>query len=143
MRRYFMLISEAVELVTHAATLAEPGTVYVLEMGDPISIVDMARQIVRLAGYRPGADIPIRFTGLRPGERLNESLVDETEQTAPCATRGLFRVVPEVLPAEHELAAHLAKLQQQLRAPGATITLDTLLEPVPRLEPAAVRQAVG
>jgi FlaA1/EpsC-like NDP-sugar epimerase len=142
MRRYFMLISEAVQLVAHAATLAGRGTVYGLEMGEPIRILDLAQQMIRLAGCRPGVDVPIEFTGLRPGERLTESLVDETEHVQPSATQGLFQVVPEILPDAARLARHLTRLEQAV-ASGAPLTLDDLLEEIPRALPAARRQAVG
>jgi FlaA1/EpsC-like NDP-sugar epimerase len=128
MRRYFMLISEAVELVTQAAAVAEPGTVYVLDMGEPIRILDMARQMIRLAGYRPDVDIPIHFTGLRPGERLEESLVDENERVLGCETRGLMRVVPDHSVAPEELSSALGHLWQAIHDPSRPVELSTLRE---------------
>lgn len=142
MRRYFMLISEAVELVAQAATLADRGTVYVLEMGEPIRILDLARQLIRLAGYRPDVDIPIRFTGFRPGERLDESLVDETEHVTPSATTGLFTVQAAVLPDVARVTAHLARLEQAVVSGREVLTLDVLLDILPRLPYADHQQAV-
>jgi FlaA1/EpsC-like NDP-sugar epimerase len=74
-RRYFMTIPEAAQLVLQAGGLGGKGTVYVLDMGEPIRIVDLARDLIRLAGLEPERDIPIIFTGLRPGEKLFEELL--------------------------------------------------------------------
>ncbi len=81
MKRYFMTVREAVGLVLEAAALAKGGEVFVLDMGKPVRIVDLAEQLIRQAGYRPYVDIPIRFTGIRPGEKLFEEL-DVSERSA-------------------------------------------------------------
>lgn len=83
MTRYFMTIPEAARLILEAALIGEPGDLFVLDMGDPIRIVDLARDLARLAGRDP-ASIPIRYIGLRPGEKLHESLfyaAEEVEET--------------------------------------------------------------
>ncbi len=80
--RYFMLVSEAVELVLQAGAVGESGNTYVLDMGEPIAIVDLARYMIELSGLKENDDITIEFTGLRPGEKLRESLYFEGKEIA-------------------------------------------------------------
>lgn len=98
-KRYFMTVREAVALVLHASAygVQEPdqrGRIFVLDMGDPIRIVDIARQVVRLSGLRPDTDVPIHFVGLRPGEKLVEELFDATELPIETAAAGVLGAMP-------------------------------------------------
>jgi FlaA1/EpsC-like NDP-sugar epimerase len=79
MQRYFMTIPEACQLIMQTTVMAGGGEIFVLDMGDPVKIDDLAKQMIRLSGKEPGEDIEIRYTGLRPGEKLFEELFHETE----------------------------------------------------------------
>jgi FlaA1/EpsC-like NDP-sugar epimerase len=103
MQRYFMTVREAVGLVLQASVLgvgdaelpaARDGGIFVLDMGKPVKIVDLARQMIRLAGLLPEKDVEIRFTGLRPGEKLYEELFHGNEPPEPTGYPGLLMATP-------------------------------------------------
>lgn len=94
MRRYFMATSEAVILVLQAAASGQGGEVFILDMGEPIKIVDLAREMIRLSGLEPDVDIKIEFTGLRPGEKLFEELLGAEEGSEPTDHPKIFKARP-------------------------------------------------
>lgn len=109
-KRYFMTIPEAVGLVLQTAVIGKPGSIYVLNMGDPVKIIDVARHLIRLSGLRPEVDIGIKITGLRPGEKLFEELKTEGEEFEPSGHPRISRFISK--PLEYEkLADFLAALR--------------------------------
>lgn len=109
--RYFMLIPEAVQLILQAGALGQGGEIFVLDMGKPVKIVDLANDLIRFSGLRPGHDIQLEFIGLRPGEKLYEELLTEEEGLTKTVYEKIFVGQPQPLGAE-ELAASIQKLYQ-------------------------------
>ncbi|WP_158412893.1 polysaccharide biosynthesis protein [Holophaga foetida] len=115
MTRYFMTIPEASQLVIQAGMLGNTARVYLLDMGEAVRIVDLARDMARLSGFAPGKDIEIQFVGLRPGEKLHEELCLEKERISTRVHPKLFEVAPQGLTPE--------ALEEALRALQAAIQL--------------------
>jgi FlaA1/EpsC-like NDP-sugar epimerase len=98
MKRYFMTIPEAVQLVLQAGALGKGGEVFVLDMGEPVKIADLAADLIRLSGKQVGKDIEIRFSGTRPGEKLYEELFFDAEHAAPTVHPKVLRARNAALP---------------------------------------------
>jgi FlaA1/EpsC-like NDP-sugar epimerase len=115
--RYFMTIPEAVGLVLQSGTQGTGGEIFVLDMGQPVRIIDLARQLIELSGFRPDEDIAIEFVGLRPGEKLFEEISHKGENIAPTIHPKIMRFVCEPTKLDlvqkqfDELAANLSALE--------------------------------
>ena len=135
MVRYFMTIREACDLVVTAAThaLTQPDhevSVYVLNMGQPVKIVDLAERIIRLSGLEPGRDIRIEFTGTRPGERLHEILFGREEETDEIGISGIVAAKP-TRPSMDAIRGWLARLEQAVSHNERSAMYDLLRDAVP------------
>ena len=135
MVRYFMTIREACDLVITAATHAQSdaekrASVYVLNMGQPVKIVDLAERIIRLSGLEPGRDIQITYTGIRPGERLHEILFSQEEEMAEIGVPGIVAAKP-VQASLAEVRAWLATLEQALGRNEREAIYNVLRQAVP------------
>ncbi len=119
--RYFMTIPEACGLVILTAAIAEPGGLYLLNMGSPVRILDLAIKMIRLRNLRVGRDIPIVYTGLRPGERLHETLVAANEELIPTVHRKIFCVTHrDCLPMLATVAQWIQTLDSDLQQESST-----------------------
>jgi FlaA1/EpsC-like NDP-sugar epimerase len=117
MQRYFMTIPEAVQLVIRAGDIgAGKGEVFVLDMGDPVQIVDLAHNMIRLAGYEPETDIAIEFTGIRPGEKLSEELFGGGENPQPTAAKRILRAVRDVPLDDEWVLSTIDRMEQLILA---------------------------
>ena len=129
--RYFMTIPEAVQLVLQAAALHDAGgRICMLEMGEPVRIVELAENLIRLSGLEPYTDVPIVFTGLRPGEKLHEELMEAREATVPTAISKV-RVVQTVEPEPEALTTGLDRLATAAAVGSPADILDAIRGLVP------------
>jgi FlaA1/EpsC-like NDP-sugar epimerase len=112
MLRYFMVTAEAVLLVLQAGAMGRGGEVFVLDMGKPVKILDLAKDLIRFHGLEPDRDIPIVFTGIRPGEKLHEELLTAEEGTEATKHEQIFMAKMNARLSSTELSRYLEDLEQ-------------------------------
>lgn len=123
MVRYFMTIPEAAQLVIQAGAMAQGGEIFILDMGKPVKIVDLAKDLIRLSGFEPDVDIKIQFTGIRPGEKLFEELLTAEEGTTSTKHSRIFVAKPNSINVER-----LEELTHIVRERGSYLTRDEVIE---------------
>jgi len=129
-KRYFMTVREAVQLVLQASIMGGRGEVFILDMGEPIKIVDLARNMIQLTGLVPSRDIEIRFTGLRPGEKLYEELVLNDENVLTTQHERI-KIVAGNLIDYHRMQAWIRDLHAAIRTRDRAATITLLKELIP------------
>ncbi len=137
--RYFMTIAEAVELVLQSAELGrrgvtEGGKIFVLDMGRPVKIIDLARQMILLSGLQPDKDVEIKVTGLRPGEKLYEELFHDSEPPVPTQTDGVLLAAPRVVD-YGKIKQVFDALEDSAVKRNTAKTLELISELVPEFQP--------
>lgn len=136
--RFFMMIPEAAQLVIQAGAMGQGGEIFVLDMGEPVRITDLARDMIRLSGLRAGEDIEIEFTGLRPGEKLFEELYGDQEQHRPTSHEKIM-VADSQSESLLELFHSISQLELLVNQPPAEVR-SALADVVPLYQPQANSQ---
>lgn len=129
MTRFFMTIPEATQLVLQAGTIGKPGNVFVLDMGKPVKILDLAYDLIELSGHKPGVDIEVKFTGLRPGEKMYEELFGGEEAPTRTVHKKIFMAPNTVIP--DNLDKHLDELIKMAETGNADSVIEQLQKIVP------------
>jgi len=131
MTRYFMTIPEASQLVVQAGAMAAGGEIFILDMGKPVKIIDLAKDLIRLSGFEPDKDIKIEFTGIRPGEKLYEELLTSEEGTSATKHKRIFVARPN-----HIQSELIARILETIRERGSYLKKEEIETAIRRLIPA-------
>ncbi len=118
--RYFMSIPEATQLVLQAGAMAKGGEIFILDMGEPVKIIDLAKDLIRLSGFEPDVDIAIKITGLRPGEKLYEELLLDEEGVSKTVHEKIFVGKP-IFTDYEKILKHINTLDEGIRTPNANL----------------------
>ena len=133
--RYFMTIPEACSLILQAGAMGRGGEIFVLKMGTPVRIADMARDLITLSGYKVGEDIKVRYTGLRPGEKLYEELITQGEGIQPTEHEDIMVLNPESCRDLEEMAARVGQLVALAKTGDAAGIRNELKSIIPEYHP--------
>jgi FlaA1/EpsC-like NDP-sugar epimerase len=141
--RYFMSIREAVHLVLHAAAAGQTGDTYILDMGEQLRLLDVARDLIRLSGYVPEREIPITFIGLRPGDKLSEELVCPDEESMPWSVEKIIRVCSATRRSWQDVMSTVQALEKAAVQGNTDGIYSGLVELIPEFHPISVRAPFG
>ncbi|MGI1658524.1 MAG: polysaccharide biosynthesis protein [Desulfitobacterium sp.] len=136
MVRFFMTIPEASQLVIQAGSMAEGGEIFILDMGQPVKILDLARDLISLSGFEPDVDIKIKFTGMRPGEKLYEELLTAEEGTSATKHKRIFVAKPNNIN-----VSQLEELIHLIRERGSYLTREEVIAQLQSVVPTFRKQA--
>lgn len=141
-RRFFMSIPEAVCLILHAGAIGKGGEIYVLDMGEQIKVLDLARNLIRLSGFVPDKEIPIEFIGLRPGEKLYEELVGTDETVEPSSLKQVNRIKSGTAPDFDILMLQIKNLEQAALQGDSSAVLKGLCNIIPNFAPMEIASQI-
>jgi FlaA1/EpsC-like NDP-sugar epimerase len=133
--RYFMLIPEACQLILQAGAMGKGGEIFILEMGEPVKIDNMARDLIRFSGFEPDVDIKIEYTGLRPGEKLYEELMTDQENVIPTNHKKIMVLMNTNCLDMHVLNGKLNRLKEAAENRDGQDIRNLMMEMIPEYRP--------